>query len=160
MAYDVIVDVQTSFTAQCSLSHDPGASLSDYMQLPVDQYVCIRMPLDANLDRIGGNRFNLTVPPVRFFTLDVSPTMLCNVSQDAGCVLIESRDCILRGSPYVVSLNGCYNLRIRTAFSWTDTPERKEIRSDSRVYVEVPAADADEPACILCEKIMQDTRYM
>ena len=137
MAYDVLVNVQTSFSADCSLTHDEGASLDDYMRLPVDQYVCIRMPLDATLERVAGSRFNLTVPPVRFFALDVSPMMLCDVAQDDARVVIESRECALRGSPYVVSLNGCYRLDIRTVFSWTDAPARKQIQSASRVRVEV-----------------------
>ena len=76
MAYDALVNVQTSFSVACSLTHDEGASLDDYMRLPVDQCVCIRMPLDATLERVAGSRSNLTVPPVGFFTLDVSQDAL------------------------------------------------------------------------------------
>jgi Protein of unknown function (DUF1997) len=120
MAYNTFVTVDSNFEAPCSLVADAGISLSDYMQLPVEQYVCIKMPLDATLERMEGTKFNMTVPPVRFFTLDVSPTVICDVAQNDQYVTIESSDCTLRGSPYVVGLNGCYRLKISATFSWSD----------------------------------------
>lgn len=120
MAYNTFVTVDSQFETPCSLVADEGASLSNYMQLPVDQYVCIKMPLDATLERMEGSKFNMTVPPVRFFTLDVSPTIICNVAQNEEYVSIESSECTLRGSPYVVGLNGCYRLKISATFSWFD----------------------------------------
>lgn len=120
MAYNTFVTVDSTFETPCSLVADNGVSLSDYMQLPVEQYVCIKMPLDATLERMEGTKFNMTVPPVRFFTLDVSPTIICNVAQNDQYVTIESSDCTLRGSPYVVGLNGCYRLKISATFSWFD----------------------------------------
>ena len=120
VAYNTFVTVDSTFETACSLVADEGVSLSEYMQLPVDQYVCIKMPLDATLERIDGAKFNMTVPPVRFFTLDVSPTIICDVSQSNEFVKIESSDCTLRGSPYVVGLNGCYRLKISSTFTWSD----------------------------------------
>eukprot|EP01031_Cornospumella_fuschlensis_P039080 gene39080-47545_t len=83
---EVEVDVRSKFEAKCSLEADAGVSLSDYMRLPVEQYVCIQMPLNASLERLGGSLFNLTVPPVRFFHLDVSPMLFCEVTQTPDAV--------------------------------------------------------------------------
>jgi len=116
---------------------DPGVSLSDYMRLPVDQYVCIKMPLDATLTRVEGNLFRLIVPPVRFFNLDVSPCVSCEVTQDNEAVIIESSSVVLSGSKYVVGLNGCYNIKIKTVFGWVDNAEKQSILSSSKIYVEV-----------------------
>ena len=63
MVFNTFVNVSSSFKASCQLKSDDGVSLSDYMRLPADQYVCIKMPLDATLERIDLLRFNLTVPP-------------------------------------------------------------------------------------------------
>jgi hypothetical protein len=86
MKFDTIVKVESKFEAKCGLEADPGISLTSYMQLPVDQYVCIQMPLNASLERIVGSQFNLTVPPVRFFHLDVSPSLICEVTQTEDSV--------------------------------------------------------------------------
>lgn len=92
MAFDTFVKVSSSYEARCSTSSPipPDAknidgqvfSLSDYMRLPVDQYVCIKMPLDAVLERdrspsqlssdskSPSNRFIMTVPPGTVFCFD------------------------------------------------------------------------------------------
>ena len=84
MAYNTFVRVSSDFEVDCKMDADNGVSLTDYMRLPVDQYVCIDMPLNATLQRMGGSdstMFNLTVPPVTFFQLSVSPMMFCYVTQ-------------------------------------------------------------------------------
>ena len=88
--YDTIIDVKSSFESTCSNLRDSDVSLNDYMQLPVEQYVCIKMPLDATLERMHDTIFNLTVPPVKFFNLEVSPMLICDVSQDKNSVIIRS----------------------------------------------------------------------
>lgn len=139
MAFDTIVKVDSSHEAKCSLRHDKGYSLDNYMKLPVEQYVCIKMPLDATLDRMTdtADMFNLTVPPVTFFSLQVSPMIICKVYQTIDSVVIESKEVILRGSPIVVGLNGCYKIKIKTTFNWIDTPTKKSIYSTSDIFVEV-----------------------
>ena len=139
MAYDTIVKVDSNHEAKCSLRHDKGFSLNNYMKLPVEQYVCIKMPLDASLERTSGSAdmFNLTVPPVTFFNLEVSPMISCKVYQTSDSVVIESKEVILRGSPFVVGLNGCYKIKIKTVFKWLDTAHQKSIYSNSDIYVEV-----------------------
>lgn len=167
MAFDTFVEVGSSFEAKCSPvgPQPPNSvnsegfllSLSDYMRLPVDQYVCIKMPLDAVLERDRSpesndcpNRFILTVPPgkadsihpalrplipfvtVRFFNLDVSPRLVCNVVQTDDSVVIRSNECVLRGSPFVESLNGCFKIDIKTVFKWKDAVDAKSILSTSK----------------------------
>lgn len=62
--FNTFVRVSSSFKAPCSLESDNSKlSLGDYMRLPVEQYVCIKMPLDATLARADDSRFYLTVPP-------------------------------------------------------------------------------------------------
>lgn len=74
---------------------------------------------------------------VRFFNLDVSPQLFCNVEQSDDVVTIRSKECVLRGSPYVVSLNGCFKIDIKTTFRWSDTDAKKSISSTSNINVEV-----------------------
>ena len=118
--FDTVVSVSSQFEQPCIQQSDPGITLTDYMKLPVDQYVCIKMPLDATLERMDGTRFNMTVPPVNFFNLELSPTILCDVTQCDDSIKIVSTECILRGSPYVEGLNGCFKMKIVSEFRWTD----------------------------------------
>jgi hypothetical protein len=109
--YNTFVGASSSFVAPCSLEVDTSAmSLTDYMRLPVDQYVCIQMPLDAALQRVAGEDFTLTIPPVTFFNLALSPTMYCHVTQTDNSVRITSQQIVLGGSPYIESLNGCFRM--------------------------------------------------
>lgn len=63
MAFNTFVKVSSSFKAPCQFEADKDVSLTDYMKLPVEQYVCIKMPLDATLERVDQTLFALTVPP-------------------------------------------------------------------------------------------------
>ena len=45
-SFDTVVDVSSKYEADCSLVADSGISLSTYMRLPVDQYVCIKVAAD------------------------------------------------------------------------------------------------------------------
>ena len=55
--FNTFVNVNSKYEAKCALVTDnSGKSLSDYMKLPVEQYVCIKMPLDATLERVGSSR--------------------------------------------------------------------------------------------------------
>jgi len=77
------------------------------MRLPVDQYVCIKIPLAVTLERIVANGFLLSVPDVCFFKVSVAPRLKVFLSQTDSSVVIESTDVILGGSPFVESLKGC-----------------------------------------------------
>ena len=175
-AYNTNIEVDSNFEAPCSLLSDDGITLTDYMKLPVDQYVCIKMPLDATLvrmksndiirylsntntpllstDAIPNNYFNLTVPPVRFFTLDVSPSLVCKVTQADDMITIESDSCTLYGSPYVESLNGCYKIQIKTIFTWLDTVTYRAIKSKSSIKVDV---DPPPPFKYFAKSLLEKT---
>lgn len=112
------------------------------------------MPLDATLVRIQNNRFNLTVPPVRFFTLSVSPMLYCDVRQTNSTVEITSTECILRGSQYVTGLNNCFKFSVKTVFTWTDTPIRKAIQSKSIINVLV---DPPPPFKYFGKSVLENT---
>ena len=56
-AFNTFVNVDSNYEANCALVTDnSGKSLSDYMKLPVEQYVCLEMPLGAKLERVGSSR--------------------------------------------------------------------------------------------------------
>merc|ERR1712093_149558 len=105
------------------------------MRLPGDQYVSLDLPLGARLDHVGGNRFLLTVPPLKFFDLEVGPFVFATVEQTDSAVRIESKEVVLKGSPFVESLNGCFDFVVRTQFAWQDDPSDKAITSTSKIEV-------------------------
>lgn len=152
--FNTFVNVNSQFEAKTATENDPGVSLTDYMRLPVDQYVCIRMPLDSQLDRLDGNNFLLTVPPVTFFNLEVSPNVYCIVTQDDKSVIIESDNVVLKGSPYVEKLNGCYQIKIKTVFNWKDTDNEKAILSKSTIQAKV---DPPKPFKYFGKRVLETT---
>ena len=61
---------------------------------------------------------------------------------------------MLRGSPSVTALNGCYKIDIKTVFKWQDTAVKKCIQSSSRIYVEV---DPPYPFRLFGKSILEST---
>ena len=135
--YSTLIRVNTCHHSQCIEHVDRNISLSDYMRLPVDQYVCIDMPMQAKLQRLERASFQLTVPPVNFFHLQVRPTVFCNVTQNQSAVIIQSDTCTLEGSPYIRALNKCFRFNIQTVFTWVDRPSHRYIFSSTSLFVEV-----------------------
>lgn len=129
------IQVASRREQRVSNSMDEGVSLTNYMRLPIEQYVCVDMPLAAKLERIQGNRFSLTVPPIKIFSLELLPTMYAKVLQTNSTVVIESEELILAGTRFVESLNGYFDFKARSEFTWTDRPEEKEIVSKSHVEI-------------------------
>jgi len=60
---------------------DPAYSLSDYMRLPVDQYVGIELPMGAQMKRVPGSDslFQLEIPGLKFLSLEVKPVVRVRV---------------------------------------------------------------------------------
>ena len=58
-----------------------GRSLSEYMRLPVDQYVGIELPMGAEMKRVPGDRdvFQLEIPGLKFLSLEVKPVVRVRV---------------------------------------------------------------------------------
>ena len=107
----------SSSTRTTSTNSATAPSLSNYMSLSPQRFTRIRMPLNSRLlvvDTIDalsrfkgfvayGNLkkyfsssgsssnsvFILTVPPVRFFHLDVSPNVICRVTQTNSNLVIQ-----------------------------------------------------------------------
>ena len=59
--------------------HDDGASLEDYISLPVSQYVLIDLPLGAQLTRLGSNKFQIDVSKLELAGVYVRPSVQCLV---------------------------------------------------------------------------------
>ena len=62
-------------------SEEAGRSLSEYMRLPVDQYVGIDLPMGAEMKRVPGDRtlFQLEIPGLKFLSLEVKPVVRVRV---------------------------------------------------------------------------------
>jgi hypothetical protein len=116
-------------------------TLSNYMRLPVEQYVLIEMPLGSSLTKRdnhnattaaaaayrssnedGGEEFELVVPEITFFNLTLQPVVLCTVQPMEDKVVIFSDNCFLRGSPFIekTRLNERFDFRVRCTLTWYD----------------------------------------
>jgi len=93
------------------------------------------MPLGGTLVRAPGtpssNVFNLTVPRVRIFDLVCEPRLVCTVTHatspsGAPAVRIESRQCELKGSPFIESLSKCYDFHVVTHFTWSEKAQHAQ----------------------------------
>ena len=110
---------------------DPNR-LTEYMQLPVEQYCAIPLPLRAKLtlasvvwpQRRASNEFALRVPPLTFaipgMPLEVEPLVYATVDSQLDSVTIASDECTLSGSAFVqkLRLNECFEFRVRTVLTW------------------------------------------
>lgn len=114
-----------------ALSHN--ITLTNYMQLPVEQYVLIPMPLGSSLTRVDNNdvnfssnsddtKFELVVPTITFVKLSLTPVVYASVQPQKNQVVISSTKCILRGSPFIekVQLNSRFDFSVTTTLTWED----------------------------------------
>ena len=62
-------------------SEEAGRSLSEYMRLPVDQYVGIDLPMGAEMKRVpeDPDLFQLEIPGLKFLSLEVKPVVRVRV---------------------------------------------------------------------------------
>ena len=62
-------------------AEDEGLSLSEYMRLPVDQYVGIDLPMGAQMKRVPEDEslFQLEIPGLKFLSLEVKPVVRVRV---------------------------------------------------------------------------------
>ena len=109
-----------------------NVTLTHYMQLPVEQYVLIPMPLGSSLTTRGradnnqklssNTEFELVVPTITFFSLSLTPVVYATVQPQENQVVISSNQCILRGSPFIekVQLNDRFDFFVNTTLTWTD----------------------------------------
>lgn len=82
--YDVNLRAHTRVRAVADESTAEDLSLSAYMRLPVSQYVDVPLPLGATMTRVRAavdgatsrdEEFRLTIPGLRFLTLEVQPVI-------------------------------------------------------------------------------------
>ena len=130
-------------------------TLSTYMQLPVEQYVLIEMPLGSSLTKLennnnattvssddnksgGGEEFELVVPEITFFNLTLQPVVLCTVQPMEDRVVIVSDNCFLRGSSFIekTRLNERFDFRVRCTLTWFD--------EQTMISASVPRSGKDE----------------
>lgn len=110
-----------------------NTTLTNYMQLPVEQYVLIPMPLESSLTRIDINdsnfpsksddtKFELVVPTIHFFKLSLTPVVYASVQPHENRVVISSTKALLRGSPFIekVQLNDRFDFTVTTTLTWKD----------------------------------------
>lgn len=107
-------------------------TLTKYMNLPVEQYVLIPMPLGSSLGVSSEHRdqslsawteFELIVPTITFFKLSLQPIVYASVQPQKKQVVISSNTCILRGSPFIekVQLNDRFDFSVNTTLTWEDS---------------------------------------
>lgn len=151
----VIVDgratvvIDTLPRQQDDIALSDNVTLTDYMQLPVEQYVLIPMPLGSNLRKLESNfgessvlsgdllssssslmnaseicttEFELTVPTIKFFKLSLQPVVYATVQPYHDRVIISSTKCRLGGSPFIekVKLNDRFDFSVNTTLTWED----------------------------------------
>jgi hypothetical protein len=118
-----------------------NVTLTDYMRLPVEQYVLIPMPLGSNLRKLERDlslspsslintsetctttEFELTVPTIKFFKLSLQPVVYATVQPYPNQVIISSTKCLLLGgSPFIekVQLNDRFDFSVNTTLTWED----------------------------------------
>ncbi|KAL7433375.1 hypothetical protein ACHAXH_009253 [Discostella pseudostelligera] len=115
-----------------------NVTLTNYMRLPVEQYVLIPMPFGSSLTRIESNNtasetppeltssgtelFELVIPNITFFQLTLQPVVYATVTPQTNYVMISSEKCILRGSPFIekVKLNDRFDFSVTTRLTWRD----------------------------------------
>lgn len=179
-----------------SHQHD-GAShrdvtLTNYMRLPVEQYVLIPMPLGSSLNRLEINdddddedvenktttttttakseitpsdcfctEFELLIPEITFLRLTLRPVVYATVTPQSNRVVISSKKCILRGSPFIekVKLNDRFDFSVTTTLTWEDRDAAHSPLNESegsitaettiRVNVDVPRPFKSIPKRVL-----------
>ena len=107
--YDANIRLSRSLTQPVTGARNGPVSLDRYMQLPVDQYCAIPLPMQASLTRTPRtDEFEMRVPPLAFTLpgqpITVAPLVLATVVRERDRVVIRSRSCTLTGSPRVMRL--------------------------------------------------------
>lgn len=136
-----------------------NVTLTDYMRLPVEQYVLIPMPLGSSLTRVGRKNnhvqnepssktngidtlsgfesilelFKLEVPTITFFNLSLQPIVYATVQPQSNQVVISSNKCILHGSPFIekVKLNDRFIFDVQCTLTWRDSLQKQKDRASN-----------------------------
>ena len=137
-----------------------NVTLTDYMRLPVEQYVLIPMPLGSSLTRVGNEKnnahdeksskidcieafsshesieefFKLEVPTITFFNLSLQPVVYATVQPQSNQVVISSNKCLLYGSPFIekVKLNDRFIFDVKCTLTWRDSLYKQKDRISNK----------------------------
>jgi len=125
----------------------PGPGhLAAYMSLPVEEYVVLD---GANIERLGGNLFRLSVPRIEFFDVWIEPELEVTVQlvkgpNGAPKVLMESQRTIIRGSEWIerFNINKKFTSDFRAELKWQESsargggPARLMVKTGTEVFCE------------------------
>ncbi|KAL7509945.1 hypothetical protein ACHAXN_007589 [Cyclotella atomus] len=180
--FDTKVAVDGRSTVQ--VHPPPNASsnkvtLTDYMRLPVEQYVLIPMPLGSSLTRVekgiandeqltqlfcgstsNGDLteewFKLEVPTITFFNLSLQPVVYATVQPQRNRVTISSNKCLLHGSPFIekVKLNDRFIFDVQCTLTWMDGLQSNNIKNENQPQTHQSAAATSGPCTISAETII------
>mmetsp|Transcript_21564 Transcript_21564/g.33425 ORF Transcript_21564/g.33425 Transcript_21564/m.33425 type:complete len:259 (-) Transcript_21564:54-830(-) len=156
-------EVRVSDASSLPVRPPPGARaaglcLSQYMALPVEQYVLVPMPLNSTLTRGTCGYFELAVPTIRFMWLDVRPVVEASVRTERDRVIIQSNKCVLSSeSNFIerVRLNERFDFSVEAVLTWEDGDgdgdvAEREVRDDGSMCTlsaeTVLSVDVDVPA--------------
>ena len=155
-----------------------NVTLTHYMQLPVEQYVLIPMPLGSSLttrvrddggindtdQNLSSNtEFELVVPTITFFKLSFTPVVYATVQPEKNQVVISSNQCILRGSSFIekVQLNERFDFQVNTTLTWEDDTNKditnstgRSITAETCIKVDV---DVPRPFNTIPKRIIEST---
>eukprot|EP00242_Pyramimonas_sp_CCMP2087_P005587 CAMPEP_0198209690 /NCGR_PEP_ID=MMETSP1445-20131203/17669_1 /TAXON_ID=36898 /ORGANISM="Pyramimonas sp., Strain CCMP2087" /LENGTH=217 /DNA_ID=CAMNT_0043883543 /DNA_START=460 /DNA_END=1113 /DNA_ORIENTATION=- len=118
----VFDDIEAPVSRDC----DEDSELMHYMTLPVSQFALVEMPLGGRLERLEEDLFALYVPRVAVFDFFVQPRLECYVTRETEpvpCIKIVSKNCQVLGSPFVQSLNECFDFHVECRFTWPPSDE-------------------------------------
>mmetsp|Transcript_20998 Transcript_20998/g.46051 ORF Transcript_20998/g.46051 Transcript_20998/m.46051 type:complete len:297 (+) Transcript_20998:203-1093(+) len=131
-----------------SIDRDEGAELNAYMTLPVSQFALVEMPLGGKLERLDEDLFAVYVPRVAVFDFFVEPRLECYVTHETDpvrSVKIVSRSCEVDGSPFVKSLNRCFDFHVETTFTWTSADDEDSFEAPAIVSTSIIDCLFDPP---------------
>lgn len=130
--------------------HDAGPGpghLENYMSLPVEEYVVLD---GANIERLGGDLFRLSVPRIEFFDVWIEPELEVSVrlikqAGHAPKVLMQSQKTVIRGSEWIekFNINNRFTSAFRAELKWQACPHpgggagRLMVKTGTEVYCEV-----------------------
>lgn len=93
------------------------------MLMPVEQFVLLELPLGAYMAREDENTFQLVIPTVAFFGLEVRPVVRARVTHVASprpAVVVEAVQFALDGSEPIRAMQDLAEVRGRTTLTWEE----------------------------------------
>eukprot|EP00808_Paulinella_micropora_P013643 g13499.t1 len=123
--YALVFKATPECEAVCTDKHDPNATLSKYMQLPVDQtFLSVDLPMGSRMERVGGSMFRLIVPSVKILQFEARPVLYAEIQQRSDAIVLVSNKLVMEGSESVRSLTDRFYVDAVSTIQWQDSPGR------------------------------------